>query len=82
MRYSGDYFKVRHINNSHELCVRGETLESTRQEIADAEARAIAKGYPAEEWIITHVEWYRYFGDDGIFQKEERYEQFVEKYPV
>ena len=80
-RYEGDRFNTMAIKGHHRLCVNGDTLESTRAEIDEANKRAIERGYKAEQWIITHQEWYRLEDDDGNFVRAEEYEQAIEIYP-
>jgi len=81
-RFEGDRFNTMAIKGHSRLCVSGDTLESTREEIDRTNKRAIERGYKAEQWIITHQEWYRYFDDDGNFVKSEEYEQAIEIYPA
>ena len=80
-RYEGDRYDTMAINGYHRLSVNGNTLESTRQEIDESNARKIKNGYTAEAWIITHKEWYTYYDDNGNFVKSEQYEKAVEIYP-
>lgn len=80
-RYEGSRYDTMAVRGHHRLSVRGNTLESTREEIDEANAKAIERGYNPEQWIITHIEWYVYYDDDGKFAKSEEYEQAVEVYP-
>ena len=80
-RYEGEKFNALHMCGSGGLAVRGETLEGIRQEIDDANERAMSRGYKEEQFIITHMEWYKYYDDEGIFLKEETIEQRIEIYP-
>lgn len=81
-RFEGDRFNTMAIKGHNRLDVKGDTLESTRDEIDRANKRAIERGYKAEQWIITHQEWYRFFDNDGNFVKSEEYEQAIEIYPT
>ena len=80
-RYEGSKYDTMAVGGHHRLSVMGDTLERIRQEIDEANTRAVAKGYSAEAWIITHVEWYTYYDDNDNFVKSERLEQAVEIYP-
>ena len=81
-RFEGDRFDTMAIKGHYRLHVIGDSLESTRAEIDEANKRAIEKGYKAEQWIITHKEWYRLEDDDGNFVRAEEYEQAIEIYPT
>ena len=80
-RFESDSYDTIAIKGHHRLAVNGETLESVRADIDRSNTRATEKGYKAQQWIITHKEWYTYYDDDGNFMKSEQYEQAVEVYP-
>lgn len=81
-RYEGEYFKALYPAGSGELAVRCNTIEEMRDAINDANARAFMSGYKMTQYLVTHVEWYKYLDDDGQFVKREEYESLVEIYPA
>lgn len=70
-RFSGDYFKVKRKDMSFGLDKRFDTIEDARKEIEAVNDRAVKRGYKPDDYIIIHVEWYRYFDENGVFEKEE-----------
>lgn len=80
-RYESDYFKARYIGGSGEMAKHCDTIEDMREAIDDANARSVSMGYKAEQYLITHLEWYTYLDDNGQFAKREEYESAIEVYP-
>lgn len=80
-KYSSSRYDTLAIGGHSRFAVNGDTIEGTRAEIDRANARAIAQGYKAESWIITHKEYDTWYDDRGIFIKSEILEQAVEIYP-
>ena len=58
-----------------------DTIEGIKQEIDEANARAVKLGYKEEQFLITCTEVYCYCEDDGTFIKKETIESAVEVYP-
>lgn len=80
-RFESDSYDTIAIKGHYGLAVNGETLESVRADIDRANARAIEKGYKAEQWIIIHKELYTCYDDDGNFMASEEHCHAVEVYP-
>lgn len=80
-RFESDRYDTIAIEGHYGLAVNGETLESVRADIDRANARAIEKGYKAEQWIIIHKELYTCYDDDGNFMASEEHCHAVEVYP-
>ena len=77
-RYSGDYFIVKRKDMSFGLDGNFDTIEDARKAIEHVNELAIKRGYKPDEYIIISVEWYRYFDENGIFEKEETIKQICD----
>lgn len=80
-RYESSRYDTLSLGGNCRLVTRGESLEGIKQEIDDSNARAVAKGYKAESWLITHRESYTYYDDNGMFNRSEELEIAIEVYP-
>jgi hypothetical protein len=58
-----------------------DTLEGVKQIIDYCNRQKAVLCFPPSSWIITYVEVYEWFTDEGRFEKRETYEGIVETYP-
>lgn len=80
-KYESDKYDTLEIKGHSRLSVNGYTLEGIKAEIDRANERAVAQGYKAQSWIITHIEYYSWYDDNDLFIKSETLEQAIEIYP-
>ena len=80
-RYESDRFRAMGMDGHSYLATSDLPLDELKAEIDKANAKAVKLGYKAEQFIITHTEYYRYEDDNGMFVKHEVYETAVEIYP-
>ena len=82
-RYENSYYTTASMHGPSPRLVGGfDTIEEVREEIDRSNARALERGYKAEPWLITFVEVYTYYTDDGVFVKREETEEALEAYPA
>ena len=80
-RYESDSYKACGLDGGHYLATYSDDLNGVKEEIDRSNKRAVELGYDAQQWLITHVEWYTWHDDNGRFVKSETYETAVEVYP-
>ena len=76
-----DYYKALIKGGSAELAETGDSVEEMREIIDRVDERAAKLGYEPYWYIIVHVEHSKWFDDDGLFVKEEKFTRRVQIYP-
>lgn len=75
--YAGKYYRVMYANGGGYLVGNFETVEQAKTAATDANRKAVKRGYNADTFIITRVEWSRAFDANGFFQKDVTIESAV-----
>lgn len=76
------YFRVTDLKGQYGLVTRSEELADLKAEIDEANARAVARGYKAEQFLIIGVEVWTSYDENGEFIGRKEIESAIQKYPA
>lgn len=77
----GVYYEARYTTGSARLADVWETLTEAKKGIDKANERAVKRGYPSSEYLITKTEWENEFTDKGKFKNRTVRETAIQTYP-
>ena len=67
----GEYYEVKNTEGMYGLAHQFCTLNAAKMMAEVSNKEAIAKGFKAEEYIITKTTWARQYDDEGRFMFED-----------
>ena len=85
MKHTGMKFSAIHLSGNGGLYTfppYEESIEGIKKLINEANARAKAKGYAEESFLICMEVWINKFNDNDEFEGSEHYINVMEKYPA
>ncbi len=68
---TGEYYSVKDTQGMYGLSYNYPTLEGAIIMAERSNEEAVAKGFKAEEYIITKTSWARQYDDEGKFMFED-----------